>query len=230
MKITAWLTTWIGLALIALLGWVIPWMTIGNDSGALMRGADAVRDEPNRAGLDAIPGFYVTHGWVIIAGLLAAFATFAMFTARGDKWIAVLGYLAGAAALGFAAYRLITASERSSNETLLLYVAIGVAVVMLLMMVLSFRRAAFIGAIPAALLALIGLGWSIWLLLGSHDGPLALSWRGWGLPLAHFLVLVGALLAIAVAGRNKTADPPTARPGRTTDDAPFAATPPSAAV
>ncbi|WP_106849128.1 hypothetical protein [Blastococcus sp. Marseille-P5729] len=44
---------------------------------------------------------------------------------------------------------------------------------------------------------------------------LTTSVLGWGLPAGHFLVLVGALLSIAVAGRSKTDQPAAAGRGAT---------------
>lgn len=228
MKMTAMITSWIGLALVGLLGWVIPWVTSSGDDGPLHLAGRAARDEPDRAGLGAINAWYAEYGWVVIGALMLAFGLFAMFTAQRDRWVAVLGYLLGAGLLiagGFGTFGTFGTfgSElgQSTSSTMTFVGVMVAAAIMLVMAALSFRRAAFVGALPAAIAALVGNGWSMWFMLDVDQSPaLSVSALGWGLPAGHFLVLVGALLSVAVAGRNKTDQPPTA--GRATAPEPTA--------
>lgn len=227
MKLTALITTWLGLAGIALLGWLIPWVSTQDGDGPITTAAEAVRDEPDRAGLGAIPGFYATHAWLYLLLLMAALGLFAMFTSRRDRWVAVLGNLAGAALLSTAAFGVLgSAVEDGVRDSIGVVGAVIGLVIMLVMAVFSACRAAFIGALPTALVALVGLAWSVWLVLGSPQSEqLSVSWLGWLLPTSHFLVLVGALVSVAVAGRNKSDEP--AVPGTSDRDALPGATPAS---
>ncbi|WP_134322061.1 hypothetical protein [Cumulibacter soli] len=208
MKIAAWLTTWIGIALIGLLGWVVPWVTNGPDEGGLITAAQAIDNAPGRAGVSAIPAFYATTAWIVIGGLIAATGLFAMFSGARDRWIAVIGYVLGAAFLGLGAFNTWGGASRSSSENLSFIGVLVAGALMLVMAVLSTRGAAFIGAVPAALAALVGLAWSIWFVAAAPQTEvLSVSTLGWALPAAHLLALIGSLLSIAIAGRNKAVSP-----------------------
>lgn len=213
MKLTAWLFTWIGAALIAAMGWIIPWVTYGLDDGPITDAAIAIRDEPDRAGFGALPALYGTYGWIVIGVLIVACGAFAMFSGPRDRWVAVVGYVVFAGLLAVGAFGTYgDSSGRTWDETLTFYGALAAAVVMVLMAVLSIRGSAFLGAIPAALAALVGLAWSIWFVAAAPQaGVVTVSVLGWALPVAHLLALLGALISIAIAGRNKSAAPsPTA--------------------
>lgn len=215
MKITALLMTWIGTALILLFGWLIPWITYSSREGAITLAATAIRDEPDRAGFSAIPAFYASYAWIVIGVLIAACGLFAMFSGPRDRWFAVVAYVLCAAFLGLGAFGTYgDSSGRSSEETLTFYGALAAAVVMLLMAILSTRGAAFLGALPAALAALVGLAWSVWFVAAAPvDGPVEVSVLGWGLPAAHLVALLGALLSVAIAGRNKSSSGTNERRG-----------------
>lgn len=215
MKLTALLTTWIGTALIGLFGWVISWVTYGPDEGPITEAAMAIRDEPNDAGFGAIPALYATHAWLVIGVLIAACGLFAMFSGPRDRWVAVVGYLLVATFLALGAFGTYgDSSGRTSEETLIFYGALVAAAIMVLMAIVSARGAAFLGALPVALVALIGLAWSIWFIVGAPTtSAVSLSTLGWALPVAHVMALVGALISVAIAGRNKATPAPAARGG-----------------
>lgn len=217
MKIAAMITTWVGLALVGLLGWVIPWVTSGDGDGPLYLAGAAARDAPDRAGLGALNAWYAGYGWVVIGALMLAFGLFAMFSSQRDRWVAAVGYLLGAGFLIAGGFGTFGGELGESTSGTMTFVGVMVvAVIMLVMAVLSFRRAAFIGALPGAIAALVGIAWSAWFMVDVDQTPaLTVSVLGWGLPVGHILVLVGALLSIAVAGRNKTDQPADAGRGAT---------------
>lgn len=211
MKIIAWLCTWAGIALIGLFGWVVPWVSDGEREGAITRAADTMKFAVYRAEIGAAPALYASHAWIVIGGVIAAFGLFMMFSGRRDRWIAVVGYVLGGAYLGVGAFGTFgVGAELAPEESLLFAGALGAAAVMLIMAALSLHRSAFLGAIPAGFAALVGLGWSIWFLVSASDSSrMELSALGWALPGAHVLILIGALLSIAAAGRDKQSTPQT---------------------
>lgn len=211
MKIIAWLCTWAGIALIGLFGWVVPWVSDDVEEGAILNAADIMRFTVDRAGIGAAPALYASHAWIVIGGVIAAFGLFMMFNGQRDRWVAVVGYVLGGAYLGAGAFGTFGGgAELASEESLLFAGALGAAAVMLIMAALSLHRSAFLGALPAGFAALVGLGWSIWFIVSASDSSrMELSPVGWALPGAHALVLIGALLSIAAAGRDKQSTPKT---------------------
>lgn len=206
MKLVALLTTWLATALLGAFGWAIPWITHAGREGPLTEAAQAIRDEPGSAGLDPLPAFYASHAWIAILAVFAVCGLFSMFSGPRDRWVAVAGYLLLAALLGLGAFGMYgDRKSRTADESLLFYGALTMCAIGLSMSIFSLQRAAFLGALPAAGAALVGLVWSIWFVLSAmRTGVISVSPFGWGLPAAHLLGLIGALISIAVAGRSRS--------------------------
>lgn len=215
MVLIAFLLTWIGAGLLALTAFVLAYADVDGEALASVGLAQAVSGSSDSLGLPSVLGFYAMVGYAALGGLLAATTLFAMFNSRANRWIAVLGYVVLAGLLGWIAWRMWSPTHpRQQEETIAFYGAIVIAVLMLSSAFLAVRQRAWRVAIIGAVLALVGLGLSIWLMLSSTD---AVSFRfyGWLIPLGYLLLAFGALGSIATAGKermNQPAEPASTPP------------------
>ncbi|GAB3302068.1 hypothetical protein EK0264_01455 [Epidermidibacterium keratini] len=208
MVLIAFLLTWLGAGLLALTAFVLPYADAGGNTLASIELGQAVYAASDNLGLPTVLGYYAIAGYAALGGLLAATTLFAMFNSRANRWIAVLGYVVLAGLLGWIAWRMWSPTQaRQQGETIAFYAAIVIAVLMLIFAFLAVRQRVWRVAIIGAVLALVGLGLSIWLMLSSTD---AVSFRfyGWLIPLGYLLLAFGALGSIAAAGKERMNQPP----------------------
>ncbi len=225
MVLIAFLLTWVGAGLLALTAFVIPYAEAdGKALDSVDLGIAVFRSSDDLA-LPTVLGYYTIAGYAAIAGLLAISVLFAMFSSRANRWIAVLGYVALAGLLVWLALTKWNGADRERWQTIAFYVALVLAALMLVFAFAASRQRAWATAVVGDVVALIGLGLSIWLVLSGTD---ALSFRftAWLVPVGYLLIALGALSSIAAGGKERMKQP--AEPASTPPAAPssgFGATP-----
>lgn len=190
MKPLSLLLVWGGAALLVLSTFVLRWK--GHDTLHQLSSADDL----SYGGAAAA---YPSLGWWAAFGLIAVTGLFTMFSGSRDKWIAVLGQILIAAAAVYLTLSYLGDNGDTELQRRLAVAGYVAAAVALLFGVLAMLGRGWIGAITTIIISLLAAVFSA-ITINAEPASNA----AWLTPVGYVLIALGSVVAIAVAGRNRT--------------------------